>query len=164
MPHFPKRPLDVATPEELARAEEDRPFAARVIMGRMIPFNNHLGLEILEVSATHARIKLPFRREHVGDPFRPALHGGALAMLADTTGGTLVLAATQHEDKVATLDMRIDYLRPAELEDTFADADLVRIGARAAVVRIPVWQADETEPDGRRHVCDSTAVYSVYRS
>ena len=151
-------------PAELARAEHDRSFAARLIMGRAIPFNSHLGLEILEVSATHARLKLPFRPEHVGDPFRPALHGGALATLADTTGGTLVIAATLHEDKVSTLDMRIDYLRPAELEDTFADADLVRIGARAAVVRIHVWQADEDEPDGRRHICDSTAVYSVYRS
>lgn len=163
MPHFPKRPEDVATPEELARAATDRPFAAELIMGRLIPFNNLLGLEIVEVTPTSARLKLPFRRDHVGDPFRPALHGGALAMLADSTGGTLVIAATSHEDKVSTLDMRIDYLNPANLEDTFADATLVRLGGRAAVVRIHIWQADESEPDGRRHVADSTAVYSVYR-
>ena len=163
MPHFPKRPLDVASPEELARAETDRPFAAELIMGRLIPFNNHLGLEIVEVTKTHARLKLPFDKDHVGDPFRPALHGGALATLADSAGGTLVLAATSHEDKVSTLDMRIDYLRPADLVDTFADADLVRVGARAAVVRIHVWQADKSEPDGRRHICDTTAVYSVHR-
>jgi len=163
MMHCPKRPEDVATPDEIARAATDRPFAAELIMGRLIPFNTLLGLEILEVSATEARLKLPFKRDHVGDPFRPALHGGALAMLADSAGGTLVIAATSHEDKVSTLDMRIDYLLPANLEDTFADATLVRIGARAAVVRIHVWQADSAEPDGRRHICDSTAVYSVYR-
>ncbi len=133
-------------------------------MGRCIPFNNLLGLEVVEVTPERALLCLPYRPDHVGDPFRPALHGGALAMLADTAGGTAVIAATQHEDKVSTLDMRIDYLRHARLEDTFAEALIVRVGARAAVVRIHVFQADKSESDGRRHVCDSTAVYSVYRA
>jgi len=164
MDGYPKAPAELATPEELERARVDRPFAARLIMGRCIPFNTLLGLTIEEVTPTRALLRLPYRPDHVGDPFRPALHGGALAMLADTAGGTVVIAATDHQDKVSTLDMRIDYLRPAELADTFAEALIVRVGARAAVVRIHVYQTDEAEPDGRRHVCDSTAVYSVYRS
>ncbi|MDF1800056.1 MAG: PaaI family thioesterase [Planctomycetota bacterium] len=164
MDGFPKDPAELATPEELARARSDRPFAARLIMGRCVPFNNLLGLTIEEVTPTRALLRLPFRPEHTGDPFRPALHGGALATLADTAGGTVVIAATEHQDRIATLDMRVDYLRPAELADTFAEALVVRVGARAAVVRIHVYQADEAEPDGRRHVSDSTAVYSISRA
>ena len=161
--NFPLDPTDLASAEELERAVHDRPFAARVMMERL-PFSRLLGVTVEEISETRALLRLPYRPEHVGDPFRPALHGGALSMLADTAGGTAVLAATRHEDKVSTLDMRIDYLRHGRLEDAFAEALIVRVGARAAVVRIHVYQPDEDEPDGRRHVCDSTAVYSVYRA
>ena len=154
---------DWASPDERERAFHDRPFAARLIMERL-PFCRLLAIAVEEVTPEHAVLRLPYRPEAVGDPFRPALHGGALAMLADTAGGTAVLAATRHEDKVSTLDMRIDYLRHARLEDTLAEARIVRVGARAAVVRIHVYQEDPDEPDGRRHVCDSTAVYSVYRA
>jgi len=38
----------------------------------------------------------------------------------------------------------------------------VRAGSRAVVVRIHVFQEDASESNGRRHVADSTAVYSVY--
>ena len=161
---LPGVPKDFATADEVDRARTDRVFAAELIMGRLVPFNGFVGLEFREVTAKHVQLELPHRPEHIGDPTRPALHGGALAMLADTAGGTLVLAATESGDKVSTLDMRIDYLRPADLETTFADATLVRLGRRAAVVRIHVWQPNHTEPDGKRHIADSTAVYSVYRA
>lgn len=161
---LPGVPDDFATPAEVERARTDRPFAAELVMGRMIPFNTFVGLEIVDVTPEKAQLKLPHRQEHIGDPTRPALHGGALAMLADTAGGTLVIAATEAGDKVSTLDMRIDYLRPANLVDTFADATLVRLGNRAAVVRIHVWQPSAKEPDGKRHIADSTAVYSVHRA
>ncbi len=163
MSNFPKRPEDFLPPEEVAKFATDRNAAATFIMGKCIPFNELLGIEILEVSAERALVKLPYSERLVGDPFRPALHGGALAMLADTAGGTAAIAATQHNDKISTLDMRIDYLRGARLEDTFAEALIVRAGRRAVVVRIHLYQDDPSEPDSRRHIADSTAVYSVYR-
>ena len=162
MSTFPKRPEDFLPPEELADFGKDRCAAAAFIMGKCIPFNEHMGIEIVEVTHERALVKLPYREQHVGDPFRPALHGGALAMLADTAGGTAAIAATRHYDKVSTLDMRIDYLQGARLEDTFAEALIVRAGSRAVVVRIHLYQEDANEPDNRRHIADSTAVYSVY--
>ena len=164
MSTFPKRPEDFLGPEDLARLGGDRCAAAEFIMGTCIPFNNLLGIEILEVTEKRALVKLPYGEQIVGDPFRPALHGGALSMLADTAGGTAAIAATLSGDKVSTLDMRIDYLRGALLQDTLAEALIVRAGQRAVVVRIHVYQEDSEEPDGRRHVADSTAVYSVYRA
>ncbi|MFT5830639.1 MAG: hypothetical protein ACI9D0_001225 [Bacteroidia bacterium] len=162
MSTYPKKPEDFLTPEKLAELGKDRCAAAAYIMGECIPFNKLMGIEILEVTEVRALLKLPYTEQIVGDPFRPALHGGALAMLADTAGGTAALAATGHGDKVSTLDMRIDYLRGANLKDTFAEALIVRAGSRAVVVRIHVYQEDASEPDGRLHVADSTAVFSVY--
>lgn len=162
MSAFPKSPEDFLPPEKLAELGKDRCAAAAFIMGECIPFNKLLGIEILEVTGARAVLKLPYTDQIVGDPFRPALHGGALSMLADTAGGTAALAATKQGDKVSTLDMRIDYLRGANLEDTFAEALIVRAGSRAVVVRIHVYQEDASASDGRRHVVDSTAVYSVY--
>jgi uncharacterized protein (TIGR00369 family) len=164
MSTFPKRPEDFLPPERLAELAKDRCAAAAYIMGKCIPFNEFLGIEIVEVTKQRTLVKLPYSDQHVGDPFRPALHGGALAMLADTAGGTAALAATEHNDKISTLDMRIDYLQGALLEDTHAEALIVRVGKRAVVVRIHLYQNDPSQPDSRRHVADSTAVYSVYRS
>ena len=162
MSAFPKNPEDFLPAKELAELGRDRCAAARFIMGECIPFNNLLGIEILEVTSARALLKLPYSDQIVGDPFRPALHGGALSMLADTAGGTAALAATSQGDKVSTLDMRIDYLLGAKLQDTFAEALIVRAGSRAVVVRIHVFQEDASESNGRRHVANSTAVYSVY--
>ena len=163
MSSFPKTAADLLTPEELEDYGKDRCKDAALLMGKCIPFNNLLGIEILEVTRERALLKLPYREQHIGDPFRPALHGGALAMLADTAGGTAALAATDANDKVSTLDMRMDYLQGANLTDTFAEALIVRVGSRAVVVRIHLFQGDQDQPDKRRQVADSTAVYSVYR-
>jgi uncharacterized protein (TIGR00369 family) len=163
MSTYPKRPEDFLSPAELTELSKDRCAAARFIMGSCIPFNDFLGVEIVEVTRTRALIKLPYREQHIGDPFRAALHGGALAMLADTAGGTAAMAATEHGDRVSTLDIRVDFLRAANLQDTFAEALIVRAGKRAVVVRVHLFQEDQREGDGRRHVADSTAVFSVHR-
>ena len=47
-----------------------------------IPFNRYLGLRLVSLERGVARVLLPFRPELVGDPMRPALHGGQLIPLA----------------------------------------------------------------------------------
>ena len=49
-----------------------------------VAFNRYLGVQVAALTEGFARLELPFRDELVGDPFRPALHGGALSALADT--------------------------------------------------------------------------------
>ena len=78
-----------------------------------IPFNRVLGIEIVELSKGEAVFSVPFRPELIGDPDRPALHGGVLSAVADTCGGCAVWSAVGADDRVSTIDLRIDYMRPA---------------------------------------------------
>jgi uncharacterized protein (TIGR00369 family) len=142
-------------------------------MQEQIPFNAHLGLEVRELGEGRAVLALPFRPEFVGDPIRPALHGGTISMLADTAGGAAVLTGVRMRALVSTIDLRIDYLRPGALLELVADASLVRLGGRVGVARIQVWQqpdqgndseeARSSEASGRRLIAEATGVYSVRR-
>lgn len=122
-----------------------------------IPFNQHLGLETLDVEVGVARMRLPFRPEHVGDPLRPALHGGVLAALIDTCGGAAVWTLLKLTERVSTIDMRVDYLRPARPDALMAEARVTRKGRHVAVVSVRVWHSDK--PDSL--IAEGKAVYSV---
>jgi uncharacterized protein (TIGR00369 family) len=114
--------------------------ALKQFMETGIPFNRLLGIKVVTLEKGHARLEIPFRDELVGDPFRPALHGGVLSALADTAGGASVWsAATDPRVRVSTIDLRVDYLRPARLEPIVADARVVRMGNRVGVADVTLF-------------------------
>jgi uncharacterized protein (TIGR00369 family) len=132
----------------------------RKIMVELIPFNQVLGLEVVELADGHAVLALPFREALIGDPARPALHGGVLSALADTCGGAAVWTAIGDEDRVSTIDLRVDYLRPGPLERLLAIGDVLRAGNRVGVASIRI--VPETRPD--EVIAEGKGVYSVRRA
>jgi uncharacterized protein (TIGR00369 family) len=132
------------------------------LMEEDIPFNVFLGLQCERLEAGTVTLRMPFRKELIGDPYRPALHGGTLSALADTAGGAAVFSAVEQGARVSTIDLRIDYLRPGRLEDVWADAQVIRQGNRVGVTRIVVWQRPRPGKDEERSViAEATGVYSV---
>lgn len=131
-------------------------------MEENIPFNALLGLKCESLEAGDATLLMPYRPEFVGDPLRPALHGGTLSALADTAGGAAIFSAVELGARVSTIDLRIDYLRPGRLEDVWAQAKLVRRGNRVGVSRIVLWQQPRPNKDEERSIiAEATGVYSV---
>src|SRR5580692_2956836 len=103
--------------------------ALRQMMEDLIPFNRFLGIRVVDVGDDGVRLSLPFRPELVGDPLRPALHGGVISTLVDVAGGMAMWADIEDPAaRVATIDLRVDYLRPARLETLEARAHVVRQG------------------------------------
>lgn len=78
-----------------------------------IPFNSYLGINLLDIGGGQCRLLLPYRPELLGDGRRQALHGGAISALIDTCGGFAVWSMGSIQDRVATIDLRVDYLKPA---------------------------------------------------
>jgi len=115
------------------------------LMEKEIPFNEHLGLKVVECREGYARIKIPYRPEFIGDPRRPALHGGFLAAVIDACGGLAVWTMFELDDLIATVDMRVDYLRPAPPEDVEIESKVVRVGNRVSVVNTSVYVAGSSE-------------------
>lgn len=126
---------------------------------RGIPFNEHLGMKVDHLEPGRCVLRIPFQKHFVGDPLRPALHGGVLSALADAGGGLAVF--TTFEDlttRLATVDLRIDYLRPGRLQDLHCDARVIRAGNRVAVSAMVVHHGDPAEA-----VVEGRGVYNILR-
>jgi len=111
----------------------------------MIPFNRLLGLELEEVGDGYVRTRLPFKEELIGDVWRPTIHGGAISGLVDATGGLAGFGAITNDDRISTVDQRVDYLRPAQPADLIAEAKVVRTGNRVCVVSVEIRQPGSDE-------------------
>ena len=130
----------------------------RQLMEEFIPFNRHLGIKIAAVEPGRAHLTLPFQDHFVGDPLRPALHGGVLSTMADVAGGMAVWShLLDPRARVSTIDLRVDYLRPARLHTLDATAVVVRQGNRVGVVDVKLFHPDR---DGEV-VATGKGVYNI---
>ena len=134
------------------------PEVLRQVMEELIPFNRFLGVKLTAMRKGFARLEIPFRDELIGDPMRPALHGGVLSALGDAAGGAAVWASMDDDNaRISTIDLRIDYLRPARLTTLVAEAVVVRVGNRVGVADVRLFN-DDTEADT---VATVKAVYNI---
>ena len=120
------------------------------VFGRM-PFNDHLGIELIEIEDGYALGILELSHEHSSRPDRLVAHGGVTYALADTVGGAAVVAANR--TVTPTIDMRIDYLAPATGETLRAEAHVVRNGKSVATVEVTVTD------DERQEIATARGVY-----
>ncbi|MCZ6860829.1 MAG: PaaI family thioesterase [Alphaproteobacteria bacterium] len=112
-----------------------------------IPHNQDLGIEPLEAEGGHALAKLPYDERLVGDPETGVIHGGVVTTLIDTVCGLAVMTALDKPQPIATLDLRIDYLKPAmPKEDLLARAHAYKITRQVVFVRATAYQTDEKQP------------------
>lgn len=101
-----------------------------------IPHNRELGLHITDVGETTAEMTLPYDEKLVGDPETGVLAGGVVTTLMDSVCGLAVMAAMPEPGPIATLDLRIDYLRPATPgEELTGEAECFRLTQSVAFAR-----------------------------
>lgn len=111
------------------------------------PHMSDIGARITAVERNRGSMMLPDRPDWLGDPVRGLLHPGALTVLADSACGLAVGAALDQRVPYATLDLRMDYLRPAGPgHDVHCDAHCFRLTRNVAFVRAEVWQTERDEP------------------
>jgi uncharacterized protein (TIGR00369 family) len=133
------------------------PKEALRAMEALSPFNRLLGIKGESADRGRVVLVLPVRGDFVGDPERPALHGGVLSSLIDTAGGAAAWSALATDESVSTVDLHVDYLEPAGLGAPLrAEAVLIRKGNRVCHVRISVTQAGMLVAEGR-------GVYNIHR-
>lgn len=121
-------------------------------MEQGVPFNRYLGFKVQVAEEGLVRVKIPFREEFIGDPRRPAMHGGVFSAVIDACGGLAVWTLFEVEDLISTVDMRVDYLRPGPDTDLIAESKVVRMGNRVSVVNtvvFPVGREKEILAEGR---------------
>jgi uncharacterized protein (TIGR00369 family) len=118
------------------------------------PFHAWLGVEAVEAEPGRAVLRIPPSPEFVGNPFIPAVHGGILAALIDLAGGAALFVDLQFP--TPTIDMRVDYLRPAIAgKALLAEARVKSLGKTVGFVDV-----DVRDEDGRL-VATGRCTYSV---
>jgi len=124
-----------------------------------VPFNRMMGIKVSEIAEGRLKLFIPFREELIGDVRRPALHGGVISTLADVCGGFAVWTLCKLEDRLATIDMRVDYLRPATAHDLYAEATVRLLGNRMGNAQVVLW----SEGTPHLHVAEGRGVYNIRR-
>jgi uncharacterized protein (TIGR00369 family) len=135
--------------------EEEFVTGLRSIFEDKIVFNSVLGLKIVELRPEQVVGRIAMRPELVGHYSFNRLHGGVVSAGLDAMGGLAVMAAigARHMDelpaqrlqrfgKLGTIDLRIDYLRPAIGESFELRAEVLRLGSRVASTRMEFLAAD----------------------
>ena len=72
-----------------------------------------LGIKVIEAELSRLKLLLPYDEKIVGNPETGVIHGGALTTLLDTACGFAAVCALDEFAIAPTLDLRIDYMRPA---------------------------------------------------
>lgn len=121
------------------------PLAERFLQS--IPHMRACGLTPGRLEAGDVELVLPYRDSWLGDPERGILHTGVLTMLVDSASGLAVFTALPAREGIATLDLRMDYLRPAVRDQAVTcRAECYRLTSQIAFVRAQVWQDDPALP------------------
>jgi uncharacterized protein (TIGR00369 family) len=130
---------DEYTPEMLARMS--------ALIRDFIPHNKALGLDVVRVKGGEVWVKLPWAEKLVGNPATGALHGGAISSAMDATSGLAIMTKLGKPGSIATLDMRIDYLRAAlRGEDVVIRATCYKVTKHVCFVRASAYTTDEADP------------------
>lgn len=115
-----------------------------------LPYARLIGAEA-RLSEGQLRLLLPAAEHNLGNPYLPALHGGALAAFAELTAIVTLLWQQEAFVLPKTVTTTVDFARSATLRDTHAEARISRIGRRVATVAVTVWQESSAKPVASAH-------------
>ena len=110
-----------------------------------IPYAQFLGISV-DTSSGELIGKLAYQPMLVGNPTLPALHGGTLGALLESTAIFHLLWEAETVGIPKTITITVDYLRTGRTLDTFCRGTFTRLGRRVANVRVEAWQDDRDRP------------------
>ena len=138
---------------------EIKAMAAHMVAS--VPQSQALGLTLISVEPSRGAMRLPWREDLVGEA--DVVAGGAVTALIDHCCGLAAVSAfTQLAEPsvaTATLDLRIDYMRPAAPRaDVICEAHCYKLTRTIAFVRATAFDVDREDP-----VATAQAAFMVKR-
>ncbi len=121
----------------------------RQMMGRAMTLSPHaaaLGLKFESTQEARGRMLVPWREDLVADPESQVIASGVVTALLDHCCGLAVNATGKINFPIATLDLRIDYMRPAAPRaGVTAEAHCYKLTQSIAFVRAEAWDVDRAD-------------------
>ena len=114
----------------------------------LIPFNKVMKMRLENINGSIG-VKIDMREELIGNYARKTLHGGAISSVMDVAGGLTALTGMikktteippdvlcERHFKLATVNLRIDYISPGEGQSFLATGSVMRAGKFMYLVNI----------------------------
>lgn len=108
-----------------------------------------LGITVKDIDVAKLKLELPYSENIIGNPETGVIHGGALTTLMDTACGFAAICALVDTPGICpTLDLRIDYMKPAEPgKAVIGSAEAYRVSQNVIFARgIAFHEGDEANP------------------
>ncbi|MDZ4374391.1 MAG: PaaI family thioesterase [Phenylobacterium sp.] len=129
---------------------DDTTYADAPLQMRMTQFAPHaqaLGMTLVSVGKGRGVMTTPWREDLVGDPETEVIASGVVTALLDHTCGLAINSASEVPMPIATLDLRIDYMRPAKPRmGLTCEAHAYRMTRSIGFVRAEAWDEDRSDP------------------
>jgi uncharacterized protein (TIGR00369 family) len=126
-------------------------------LARMVGHGRALGLAFHSLGPDWVELALPWRPELVSMPETGVMATGAIVSLIDTCAGTAVWLKLGGFKPIVTVDLRIDYLRPAAKGETvIAHCECYKLTRKVAFVRGVAHGGDPQRP-----VAHSAATFMI---
>ncbi|HET6583270.1 MAG TPA: PaaI family thioesterase [Nannocystaceae bacterium] len=130
-------------------------FAARVAAAKNageftrlvhdVPFARMLGLSLAFVDDELVG-RLAYAPRNIGNAALPALHGGTIAALLESTAIFAIIWEKDPPVLPRIVSITVEYLRTGKPVETSAHARITRAGRRIANVHAAAWQDDRARP------------------
>lgn len=116
-------------------------------MQERVPQNGALGLEVIDYRPGEVWMRLPYAPAIVGNPATGVIHGGAISTLMDAACGMAIMVKLGGPAKIATLDLRIDNMKPARAgHAVVAHTVCYKVTRQTCFVRGTAYVDDESDP------------------
>lgn len=115
-----------------------------------IPYARLLGLSVSVVEGDPITT-MRGQKSLIGNPVLPALHGGTVGALLESAAIFKLIWEIKSIAVPKTINITVDYLRSARVQDTHARATITKHGRRVANVQVRAWQTDESRPIAAAH-------------
>jgi uncharacterized protein (TIGR00369 family) len=125
----------------MADTYDSAPLAAR--MTEFVPHAAAIGMKLVSVEKGRGVMETPWREELVGDPDTGVIASGVVTALLDHTCGLACNSMAATPMPIATLDLRIDYMRPAKPRTGITcEATCYKLTRSVGFVRAEAWDTD----------------------
>ena len=112
-----------------------------------LPYVKAMQMALTKIAPGEAEMVMPYDSQFVGDPTTGVIHGGAMSALIDTCCGAAVISHPACPAGTATIDLRIDYMRPATPGEALSTrAVCYHVTQSVAFVRATAYDEDKSSP------------------
>ena len=118
-------------------------FVKRMIE-EFVSIHKFLRLQLLEIKKDDVKVRVPFRAEVVGDIRSNRWHGGIITTVMDSVGGSVGgTHLSSLKDKMATIDIKVDFLNPAHGKAIIIEGKTLRLRSRIFFAKMKCWLEED---------------------